>query len=659
MRFSKVASVPLVLHDPYFSIWSSYDHLNDGETTHWSGNPYHLRGYVDVGGKRFCFLGNPGLATPLPQVSLDISATRTVCGFENGTMAFTTSFLSPLVLSDLALASRPVSYLSVSFSRMPDEPVEVVFQVDGTVVCHDDDAVDGYVTEDKRFCWGSMGKANQSPLSESGDKVTVDWGWVFFGGERGHARIAFDRLERTLEIALRPDSCGEAHCVLAYDQGYVVDYFGTLLRGYWRTRWSTMEEAIGDALASRQEVESLCASIDAKVEREAEAAINADYARLCAVSWRVAVAAHQIAVGPEGEVLFLSKENSSNGCIATVDVSYPSVPLFLLEGKDCIMGMLEPVFTFARKPVWNKPYAPHDVGRFPYATGQVYGRNPQWSTEKRSDAATLVNPPYARYPASADVYDGEMQMPVEECGNMLILCAALMLRYGKTPLLSHHLDLLKQWADYLVSYGLDPGSQLCTDDFAGHLAHNANLAVKAIFGIESYSLLVGGTEGAAYHAIAKDYAARWERMAFTGDHTVLAYGMKESWSLLYNMVWNRIFPRPLFSETVTKAVSAFYKGKLNEWGIPLDSRKDYTKSDWTMWVAALSLDGELRQALAGRLCHFLIDSPSRIPFSDWYDTKTGRYVSFIARSVQGGIFMPLLVRHWNGIKRGIGDGVLL
>ena len=33
-----------------------------------------------------------------------------------------------------------------------------------------------------------------------------------------------------------------------------------------------------------------------------------------------------------------------------------------------------------------------------------------------------------------------------------------------------------------------------------------------------------------------------------------------------------------------------------------------------------------------------------VPFSDWYDTKTGRFVAFIARSVQGGVYMPLLLK---------------
>ena len=43
---------------------------------------------------------------------------------------------------------------------------------------------------------------------------------------------------------------------------------------------------------------------------------------------------------------------------------------------------------------------------------------------------------------------------------------------------------------------------------------------------------------------------------------------------------------------------------------------------------------------------YLRETDSRVPFSDYYDTQSGRYEKFIARSVQGGLFMPLLAEKW-------------
>ena len=82
--------------------------------------------------------------------------------------------------------------------------------------------------------------------------------------------------------------------------------------------------------------------------------------------------------------------------------------------------------------------------------------------------------------------------------------------------------------------------------------------------------------------------------------------------------------------------------RINTYGLPLDSRADYTKSDWICWTARMADDAAVRTALIAPIAKELRETTSRVPFSDWYDTKTGRYVAFIARSVQGGIFALML-----------------
>jgi len=108
-------------------------------------------------------------------------------------------------------------------------------------------------------------------------------------------------------------------------------------------------------------------------------------------------------------------------------------------------------------------------------------------------------------------------------------------------------------------------------------------------------------------------------------------------------VWDRLFGSRLFGEEVYEKELAWYEKQTAAYGIPLDSRASYTKSDWILWCAAMGEDAERLRRMVKPVADYLENSPSRVAFSDWYDTVTGEYCHFIARSVQGGIFMPLLL----------------
>ena len=211
-------------------------------------------------------------------------------------------------------------------------------------------------------------------------------------------------------------------------------------------------------------------------------------------------------------------------------------------------------------------------------------------------------------------------------------------------------EVLKTWAGYLLAYGEDPGEQLCTDDFAGHLAHNTNLAVKAIMGIKAFArileLLGDDSESMRYRSQAAAMAAVWETTARGKGHTALTFGDTDSWSLKYNLVWDRFFGNPLFSGDIIAGDLAWYVEKCGEYGTPLDSRSSYTKSDWILWCASMAGDKEMFQALTAPVAAYVRETESRVPFSDWYDTVSGRYCHFIARSVQGGIYMPMFMERF-------------
>ncbi len=231
---------------------------------------------------------------------------------------------------------------------------------------------------------------------------------------------------------------------------------------------------------------------------------------------------------------------------------------------------------------------------------------------------------------------------------MLILMAALAKMEGKPDFAIRYWPSLSKWAAYLKDKGLDPENQLCTDDFAGHLAHNVNLSLKAILALGSYAELCKmrglKAEAAAYRRTAEEFVAKWKAMADDGDHYRLAFDKPGTWSQKYNLVWDRILGLNLFPPDVAAREVRFYLGRQNRLGLPLDSRRDYTKLDWTIWTASLTSNPADFEAIVAPVYAFADETSSRVPLTDWYGTVSGKKEGFQARSVVGGVFIKMLLR---------------
>ncbi|MCE9105514.1 DUF1793 domain-containing protein, partial [Bacteroides thetaiotaomicron] len=127
------------------------------------------------------------------------------------------------------------------------------------------------------------------------------------------------------------------------------------------------------------------------------------------------------------------------------------------------------------------------------------------------------------------------------------------------------------------------------------------------------------------------------------DHYRLAFDRENTWSQKYNMIWDKMWSLNLFSNNVISKEVNYYLMKQNPYGLPLDSRKEYTKSDWIMWIAAMSPDLETFKKFTDPLYKYINETTSRVPISDWHDTKTGKMTGFKARSVIGGYWMKVLI----------------
>jgi hypothetical protein len=652
-------AVPLVAIDPYFSVWSMADRLTDDYTRHWTGKRNAMTGLIRIDGVPWRFAGfvEPNSEhyytepQAMRQKELRMSALSTTYVYEQSGVVLTVKFTSPLLMDDLAVLSRPASYVSLTIRSNDGQPhhVAVYFDVTGEwCVNASDQMVEWRGERTEQLSVVRMSNAEQRVLNRSGDDLRIDWGHFYLAAYSpsvrtgtGPASIRKDFVQHgsftEVDDWLMPQPVRDsmpvmagvwepgtvqseeqsALLVLAYDDSYAVEYFGEPLQAYWKASGADALQMLEDAFVQYPGILERCEAFDRQLNEDAVRAGGEKYADLLALSYRQTIAAHKLVLDRDGNLLFFSKECYSNGCMATVDVSYPSIPMFMLYNPELVKAMMRPIFKYAAGDAWSYPFAPHDVGQYPLANGQVYGENRL-----------------------------EAQMPIEECGNMLIMTAAVCLADGHAGFAEENGELLEMWTRYLMDNGLDPADQLCTDDFAGHLARNANLSVKAIMGIAGYAIaleMMGRAEEAgSFRAAAQGMAAEWERLAWDGNRYRLAFGSEGTWSLKYNLVWDLIWNTRLFSEDVAKREVAWYLSRREKYGVPLDSRANYAKSDWQAWAAALASRREDFIRLIEPLWDFANETPDRVPFSDWYDTVTARQINFQHRSVVGGLFIQLL-----------------
>lgn len=620
----------------------------------------------------------------LQQLSSLVFPTRTVVTHAGAGVELTTSFITPALPKDPDLMSRPLTYIEFAVRSMDGRDHDIQIYLEAQALIAVDSPCQSVVWGRRTFGDAEFlyaGSAEQPILAKDGDNLRIDWGYLYLGAMPGSIasgrtagssdmRDTFMRtgspgdyddtdMPRQASDSLAPPALAltfhlralpeeppaaaadtptrpaapaaesaqprtSATAIIAYDDLFSIEHMHARLRAWWRRKqggFASFGELLAAACREYRDIQCRCETFDLELMAELERTGGWKYSRIASLAFRQCLGAHKLVEGTDGRMLYLSKENFSNGCIATVDVTYPSSPFFLLFNPDLLEAQIRPILEYAGSQAWPHPFAPHDLGRYPKANGQVYG---------------------------GGVQSVDMQMPVEECGNMLILAGALCLTRGDASWVRPYRALLDRWAEYLSASGLDPENQLCTDDFAGHLARNTNLSLKAIVALGAYSrvqAMLGDAESAVRLGDrARSMAESWQNLAAEDGHSSLAFGLKGSWSQKYNLVWDRILGLGLFPDSLAETETRFYSTQSLAYGVPLDNRATYGKLDWSFWSAALcQTDEEFEQAVEP-LYRWVHETRSRVPLCDWYDCGTGMQKGFQARSVIGGIFIRTLAQ---------------
>ncbi|KAL4781813.1 hypothetical protein BJX76DRAFT_369577 [Aspergillus varians] len=658
-------ALPLAVKSPYLSTWLSAgaDGGNGGYLagewpTFWEGQVTGWAGLIRVDGQVYTWMGLPG-STTVNQTAYEYTSTKSIFTMHISDMVeMKVTFLSPITPNDLRRQSLVFSYLDVSVTSLDGEShnVQVYADISAEWVSGDHSAIaqwDHGVTGDGV----SYHKVHrQMPLLFSENRDQAEWGDWYWATDSGagltyqagpdvDVRGAFasnGRLSNTNDANYRAISNNWPVFGFSHDLGSIESTTGVLfsigltqpdaiqytgssdtlspVSSLWTSYFNSALDALDFFHHDYQEASSLSSDLDERIARDSIAAAGQDYLTITSLSIRQAFAATQLC-GPADNPYLFMKEISSNGNMNTVDVIFPAHPVFLYTNPDLLKYLMRPHLEIQESGHYPNSYAMHDIGaHYPNATGHPDGN--------------------------------DEPMPLEECGNMVIMALAYAQKANDTAYLESHYGVLRQWTDYLIEDALYPANQISTDDFAGPLANQTNLALKGIIGIEAMSVIAGLTTNSADATnltdYAHDYIERWQTLGIAHNgaqsHTTLSYGSNDSHGLLYNLYADRELGLNLVPQSVYDMQSAFYPTVRRQFGVPLDTRHQYTKGDWELFTAAVA-STSTRDMFIQLLAGWINQTSTNRALTDLYDTVTGNYpqITFIARPVMGGAFALLLL----------------
>ena len=247
---------------------------------------------------------------------------------------------------------------------------------------------------------------------------------------------------------------------------------------------------------------------------------------------------------------------------------------------------------------------------------------------------------------------------MEECGNLLILAYAYTLASNSSAWASSHRALFQSYADYLISDGFNMSSQLSTDDGAGPLPNQTNLAIKAAVGLHAFGALFDADN---YTSLALSRANDLYNNSLATDaeksHFLLQYPESlnpntSTYSTTFNIYPDVLLALNTFPQAALDMQASYYPTQRAEAGVPLDSRVDWGKTDEGLFAAAASpgigSDRGTLDLYINDIHAFISNGLNTAPFSDRWFVKEGvdddGNPAVIGVSSIHGLFPPFLVR---------------
>ncbi|KAM3508374.1 hypothetical protein MY10362_001219 [Beauveria mimosiformis] len=658
-------AAPLAVRSPYLNVWLN-GRTDGGESgilpnqwpRFWTEGVQGWQGFIKVDGKTYNWMGNHPSTDFANQTAQHYTSTKTEFVMNvGGKVELTVCFLSPVFPDDHRRQSIPFSYLSVKVKSIDHHlhSVQIYSDVTGEFASGDSAAIIEWEhRKENGLRSHHFWRRNQDIFNEANDQASWgNWYWTtkdqrgvsyqigqdtvvrkqftnnghLDGSIDNQFRAVKDRwpvfaLSRDLGKVLAPVT---TLFTIGITQDETIQYHGIEekkgLPSLWRDYFKTDAELVKFFYNDYSYTSRYCLKLDQRIETESKAVAGPEYATITTLALRQFYGAIQL-VGTKEDTKVFIKEISSNSDIQTVDVIFPAFPAMVYLNPILIKWSLEPLLEYQKSGRYPNKWAVHDLGRYPRALGYDDGN--------------------------------DEPMPLEECGNMLIMMLAYAQRSGDNGWLKENWDLLTRWAQYLIEDAKIPAHQLSTDDFAGQLANQTNLAIKGIIALEAMAEIAaraGHPELLKHYSdIAHEYYNFWSEHGInhnsTAPHATLAYNDMESYGLLYNLWGDKVLRLNFIPEEIYKMQSAWYPRVANEYGMVLDTRGTLTKTDWEIFAASMS-EESTKMKFVKLIAKWINETKTWRALTDLYDTKDGGYprgIQFTARPVVGGLFAILALK---------------